>query len=81
MTRHTHMSDEAITATIDAMQAQPGHTYPIELSYTDFSNLMWALQKIWHDGHGAHRDTCTDLANWAGTRARSIAATLGVQMV
>jgi hypothetical protein len=46
MTSHTHMSDEAITATIDAIQAQPGHTYPVELSYTDFSNLMWALQKV-----------------------------------
>jgi hypothetical protein len=36
VTAHTSMSDDAIVATVDAMQASKGHRYPIALNYHDY---------------------------------------------
>lgn len=80
MTARTFMSDDAIVATVDAMQASKGHRYPIALNYHDFSNLMWALQQLWNTTGCADDTTGAALADLAASMASGIASTLGIDM-
>lgn len=76
MESFTSMSDEAISATIDAMQGAPGNQYPMELNHSDFSNFLWVLQ------HAADSNDIPDhLAEWASSLASSIGETLGIEYV
>ena len=75
MDSYTAMSDEAIMATIDAMQEMAENKYPLDLNADDFSNLMWALQCVTQSEAAPH------LRDWAASFASGIGETLGIDYV